>query len=110
MVESAVVQVQVVADSMADIRDFLGAGEEVPAGRVTVMEGLALDDVRVSRSSGFDGTQYVLEGVMTVVTTVTSGVLTAWLSERLKSRPRVSVTVNGEEVRPDSVPPPEPTG
>jgi hypothetical protein len=45
-----------------------------------------------------------------VVTTVTSGVLTAWLSERLKSRPRVSVTVNGEEVRPDSVPPPEPTG
>lgn len=110
MVESAVVEVQVVADSMAEIQEFLGVGEEVPAGRVTVVDGLVLEDVRVSKSSGFDGTQYVLEGAMTVVTTVTSGVLTAWLTERLKSRPRVSVTVNGEEVQPDSVPPPKPTG
>jgi hypothetical protein len=110
MVESAVVEVQVVGGSMAEVQEFLGMGERVPAGRVTVEDGLVLEDVRVSRSSGFDGTQYVLEGVMTVVTSVTSGLLTAWLTERLKSRPRVSVTINGEEVQPDSVPPPEPTG
>jgi hypothetical protein len=106
MAESGTVEVQIVAGSMAEIQEFLGAGAGVPAGRVTVGDGVVLEDVRVSKSSGFDGTQYMLEAVTTIVTTVTSGVLTTWLTERLKSRPRVSATVDGKEVRSGSGPPP----
>jgi hypothetical protein len=105
MAESRTVELRLVAGSLGEIQEFLGTGDGVPSGRVSVVDGLVLDDVRVVKSSGFEGTQFVLEAVTSVVTTVASGVLTTWLTERLKSRPKVTATVDGEEVRGSSGPP-----
>lgn len=98
MVEAGTVGVRIVAESVVELAGFLGVDDQVPA-RMTVSEGVVLDDVRVVRSSGFEGTQFVLEAVVSVVSAVSSGVLTAWLTERLKTRPRVTATVDGEEVQ-----------
>ena len=106
MTDAGTVVVRIVAGSLAEIRDFLGVEDEVPAGRIPVGDGVVLEEVRVGKSSGFDGTQFVLETVVSMASTVTSGVLTAWLSERLKSRPRVSATLDGAEVAASSESPP----
>jgi hypothetical protein len=102
MTESATVEVQIVASSLEEIQEILGLQGEVPDGALTVAAGVELQDLRVSRSSGFDGTQYVLDAVMSVVTSVSSGLLTVWLGERLKNRPKVAATIDGEEVPPAS--------
>ncbi len=105
MTDAGTVAVRIVAGSLAELRDFLGIEDEVPAGRIMVGDGVVLEDVRVGKSSGFEGTQFVLETVVSMASTVTSGVLTAWLTERLKSRPRVSATVDGAEVPAPPEPP-----
>lgn len=93
-------EVQIIASSLGDIRELLGtAGDLEPGAEIEVADGLVLRAGRVSRSSGFDGTQYLLEGVMTVVTSTSSGLLTAWLMSRLKGQDKVTAIVDGEEVR-----------
>jgi hypothetical protein len=102
MAESRTVEVRVVAKSAAELQEFLGAASGLTAGRVTVTGGLVLDDVRVYRSSGAEGTRYVLEAVASAA----DGVLATWLTEQLRPRPRVTATIDGVEVRDASVPPP----
>ena len=93
-------EVQIIASSLDDIGELLGTAGDLEAGaEIEVADGLVLRAGRVSRSSGFDGTQYLLEGVMTVVTSTSSGFLTAWLMSRLKGQDKVTAIVDGEEVR-----------
>jgi hypothetical protein len=97
-------QVQIIASTLEEIRNLLGTtGDFEPGAEIAVGDGLVLRAGRVSRSSGFDGTQYLLEGVMTVVTGTSSGVLTAWLMDRLQGQDRVTAIVDGEEI--GAVPP-----
>jgi hypothetical protein len=99
-------QVQIIASTLDEIRNVLGTtGDLEPGDEIAVGDGLVLRAGRVSRSSGFDGTQYLLEGVMTVVTGTGSGGLTAWLTDRLQDQDRVTAIVDGEEV--GAVPPGE---
>ena len=99
-------QVQIIASTLDEIRNLLGTtGDLGPGAEIAVGDGLVLRAGRVSRSSGFDGTQYLLEGVMTVATGMSSGVLTAWLMNRLQGQDRVTAIVDGEEV--GAVPPGE---
>jgi hypothetical protein len=100
-------QVQIIASTLEEIRNLLGTtGDFSPGAEIEMDDGLVvLRDARVSRSSGFDGTQYLLEGVMTVGTGTSSGVLTAWLMDRLRGQDRVTAIVDGEEIGP--VPPGE---
>ena len=93
-------QVQIIASTLDEIRNLLGTtGDLGPGAEIAVGDGLVLRAGRVSRSSGFDGTQYLLEGVMTVVTSTSSGFLTAWLLSRLKGQDKVTAIVDGDEVR-----------
>ena len=52
------------------------------------------------KSSGFDTTAYLLQGVMTVVTSTTSALLIAYLKDRLLQKPGVTATVDGKPVEP----------
>jgi hypothetical protein len=92
-------EVQLVASSLDEIRHILGVDGDLPA-TVVAGDGIELTDVRVSKSSGFETTQFVLDAVVTVATSVSSGVLTAWINEKLKRNRRVVATVDGEEVLP----------
>ena len=92
-------RVQIVAGSVEDIGELLGTPAEFPRDtEIPLGADMVLRPDRVSRSSGFDGTQYLLEGMMTVMTSTSSGVLTAWLLSRLKGKPGVTAIVDGEEV------------
>jgi hypothetical protein len=92
-------RVEIVAGSVEDIGELLGTPAEFPRdAEIPLGDGMVLRPQRVSRSSGFDGTQYLLEGVMSVVTSTSSGVLTAWLLSRLKGKRGVTAIVDGEEV------------
>src|SRR5262249_23543665 len=92
-------EVQLVAPSLDEIRHILGVDGDVPA-TVAAADGIELTDIKLSKSSGFETTQYVLDAVVTFATTVSSGVLTAWINEKLKRNRRVVATVDGEEVTP----------
>lgn len=92
-------RIEIVAGSVEDIGELLGTGQEFNRdAEIAVGDDMTLRPERVSRSSGFDGTQYLFEGVMTVMTSTSSGLLTAWLLDRLKRKPGVTVIVDGEEV------------
>jgi hypothetical protein len=92
-------RVEIVAASVEDIGDLLGTAADLPRdAEIPVADGMVFRTGRISRSSGFDGTQYLLEGVMTVLTSTSSGVLTAWLLAKLKDKPGVTAIVDGEEV------------
>jgi hypothetical protein len=101
MTDRRVHEVQIVAASPDDIKQLLGIDGDLPAeGELAVADGLTMSGLRLSRSSGFDGTQYILEAVMTIGTSVSSTVLSAWLLDRLKGRRNVTATVDGDEVEP----------
>jgi hypothetical protein len=92
-------RIEIVAGSLEDIAEVLGTGPEFPRDAEIQLGGdMTLRPERVSRSSGFDGTQYLFEGVMTVMTSTSSGLLTAWLLDRLKRKPGATAIVDGEEV------------
>jgi hypothetical protein len=89
--------IQLVSASGDQIKDFLGVTGDVPS-TYAIADGITLTDVRLSKSSGFDSVQYILHGVMTVATGVTTGVLTAWLNDRLRAARKVVATLDGDEV------------
>ena len=92
--------VQILAPTLAELRGVLELGAdveldaEVPLGDVAVLR-----EGRVSKSSGFEGTQYVLEGLVAVTAGTTSDLLAAWLRERLKRNPRATAVVDGESLQ-----------
>ena len=93
---------QLVSASLDQIEEFLGVTGDVPS-TYAIADGVTLTDVRVSKSMGFNTVQYILDGVMTVATGVSTGVLTAWLNDRLKAERKVVAILDGDEVstKPD---------
>jgi len=77
--------------------NFLDVVGDMPS-TFTAADGLVLSNIRVSKSSGFDTTQYILDAVMTVASTASSGVLVTWLNDRLKAGRDVVATLDGDEV------------
>lgn len=97
--ESQSYQVQIVASSLEALREVLAvAGDLSDLDDMVIADGVVLRDGQVSKSSGFEGTQFVFEAVVTMLTTVGSGVLTAWLTDKLKRHPKVTATVDGEQL------------
>jgi hypothetical protein len=90
-------EIQLLSTSLDQIKEFLGVTGDVPPTHV-VADGVVLTNTRISKSAGFDTTQYILEGILTVATSVTSGVLTAWLNDRLKAARKVTATLDDNEV------------
>jgi hypothetical protein len=100
MTEPRTHEVQIVAASPDEIRELLGVHGDLPAGgEVSVADGVTLSGLRMTRSSGFEGTQYVLEALVSVATSVSSAVLAAWLTDKLRGRRGVAASVDGHEVR-----------
>lgn len=100
MSDSTTHEVQVLAATMQEINELFGLTNDFePGDEVSLGQGMVVHNARVSRSSGFEGTQYLFEGVMTVAATTRSDLLAAWLRDRLKRNPKVSALVDGQEVR-----------
>jgi hypothetical protein len=93
-------EVHISATSLQDLRDVLGITGDVQAEEIDLGHGLVLKNASVMKSSGFDSTAYVLQGVMTIVTSTTSALLVAYLKDRLLSKPGVSATIDGKVVEP----------
>ena len=100
MVEHGSHQVQISAPSLEDLRDALGITDDLETDEIDLGQGIVLKDASVIKSSGFDTTAYVLQGVMTIVTSTSSALLIAYLKERLLSKPGVSARVDGKVVEP----------
>lgn len=92
--------VQISATSLDDLRAVLGMTGDLQAEEIDLGQGLVLKDASVVKSSGFDTTAFVLQGVMTIVTTTSSALLVAYLKERLLGRPGVTASVDGKTVEP----------
>lgn len=92
------------ATSLEELRDALGITGNVQAEEIDLGHGLVLKKASVMKSSGFDTTAYVLQGIMTIATSTTSALLVAYLKDRLLSRPNVSATIDGQAVKPRSAP------
>jgi hypothetical protein len=93
-------EVQISATSLDDLRDVLGITGDVQAEEIDLGQGLVLKNASVIKSSGFDTTSYVLQGVMTIITSTSSALLVAYLKDRLLSKPGVTATVDGKVVEP----------
>jgi hypothetical protein len=99
MPDLAIHEVQIAASSMEDIRELLDVTGDLSAdAEISVADGIVLRNPRVSKSSGFEGTEYLLQGVMAVVTTTSSALLIEWLRDKLRRKRNVTVLVDGEEV------------
>jgi hypothetical protein len=93
-------EVQISASSLEDLREVLGITGDLQAGEIDLGQGVVLRDASVIKSSGFDTTAYVLQGIMTIVTTTSSALLVAYLKDRLMSKPGVTASVDGKVVEP----------
>jgi len=92
--------IQITAASLDDLRDALGITGDLQAEEIDLGQGLVLENASVIKSSGFDTTAYVLQGIMTIVTTTSSALLIAYLKDRLLAKPGVTATVDGKVVEP----------
>jgi hypothetical protein len=92
--------VQISATSLEDLRDALGITGDLRAEEIDLGQGILLKNASVIKSSGFDTTAYMLQGIMTIVTSTSSALLIAYLKDRLLSKPGVSATVDGKVVEP----------
>jgi hypothetical protein len=92
--------VEIRATSLEELRDALGITGDLRGGEIDLGQGLVLKNASVIKSSGFDATTYVLQGIMTVVTSTTSALLIAYLKERLLNKPGISAAVDGKVVEP----------
>ena len=97
-------RLQITGPSMDAICDVLGLPKDLPVqGEYDLSASIGaaahLTCIRNSKSSGFNATQFVLEGVMTLVTSTASSVLAAWLLERLKRQPDLKVRVDGKQLQ-----------
>jgi hypothetical protein len=93
-------EIQVSASSLEDLREVLGVTGDLEAEEIDLGQGLVLKNASVIKSSGFDTTAFVLQGVMTIVTSTSSALLVAYLKDRLLSKPGVSASVDGKVVEP----------
>ncbi len=93
-------EIQISASSLEDLREVLGITGDLQAGEIDLGQGLVLKDASVIKSSGFDTTAFVLQGIMTIVTSTSSALLVAYLKDRLMSKPGVTASVDGKVVEP----------
>jgi hypothetical protein len=100
MSEAPVHEVQISASSLEDLREVFGISGDLDADEIHLGEGIVLKNASVVKSSGFDTTAYLLEGVMTIVTSTTSALLIAYLKDRLLQKPGVTAMVDGKPVEP----------
>jgi hypothetical protein len=91
-------EIQISAASLDDLRELLGISGDLQAEEIDLGNGLVLRNASLVKSSGFDTTQYLLQGLMTIVTSTSSAVLVAYLKEKLAKKPGASATVDGEPV------------
>jgi hypothetical protein len=94
--------VHISATSLEELRDALGITGDLQAEEIDLGQGMVLKNASVIKSSGFDTTAYVLQGIMTIATSTTSALLVAYLKDRLLNRPNVSATIDGKVVEPTS--------
>lgn len=100
MAEEGSHEVQISAASLEDLRDALGIKGDLQSDEIDLGQGIVLKSASVIKSSGFDTTAYLLQGIMTIVTSTSSALLIAYLKERLLSKPGISATVDGKAVEP----------
>jgi hypothetical protein len=93
-------QVEISAASLDDLREVLGVAGDLEAEEIDLGQGIVLKNASVVKSSGFDSTQFLLQGAMTIVTSTTSALLIAYLKDRLLTKPGVKATVDGKPVEP----------
>jgi hypothetical protein len=93
-------EIQISASSLEDLREVLGITGDLQAGEIDLGQGVVLRDASVIKSSGFDTTAYVLQGIMTIVTSTSSALLVAYLKDRLMSKPGVTASVDGKVAEP----------
>ena len=98
MTDGAAHSVQISATSLDDLREVLGITGDVQADEIDLGQGMVLKNASVIKSSGFDTTAYVLQGIMTIVTSTSSALLVAYLKDRLMAKPGVSASVDGKAV------------
>ena len=98
MSESESHAIRISAKSLDELREALGVSGDLQGKDIDLGQGLVLKNVSLVKSSGFDSTAFVLQGVMTIVTTTTSALLIAYLKERLLGKPGVTATVDGKAV------------
>jgi hypothetical protein len=92
--------IEISATSLEDLRDVLGVMGDLQAEEIDLGQGMVLKNASVIKSSGFDSTAFVLQGIMTIVTSTSSALLIAYLKDRLLSKPGVRATVDGKVVEP----------
>lgn len=106
MPESPVLEFQVVASSVEDVKEALNLSDELAVGNeVHLTDGSTLKITDLSKSSGFLDTSLVVTGLVTIATTTTSAILIEWLKSRLFQKgqqPTVTIIVNGAEVTPET--------
>jgi hypothetical protein len=95
-------EIQICAASLDDLRDLLGISGDLQAEEIDLGNGLVLKEASLVKSSGFDTTQYLLQGLMTIVTSTSSAALVAYLKEKLAKKPGASAKVDGEPVEAKS--------
>src|SRR5262245_51231694 len=100
MTDGASHTVNITATSLDELREALGITGDLKAGEIDLGSGIVLTNTSVVKSSGFDTTAYVLQGIMTIATGTTTSLLVAYLKDRLLNRPNVSATVDGKAVKP----------
>lgn len=99
MSDSTSHEIQISAASLDDLREVLGASD-LQAEEIDLGDGIVLKNASLVKSSGFDTTQYLLQGVMAIVTSTSSAMLVAFLKDRLARRAGAAATVDGKPVEP----------
>jgi hypothetical protein len=98
MAEEGSHEVRISARSLQDLKEALGITGDFEQEEIDLGNGIVLKDASLVKSSGFDVTSYVLQGVMTIVTSTSSAVLIAYLKDRLLSKPGMTASVDGKPV------------
>jgi hypothetical protein len=106
MAEPTVHEVEIIAPSMDAIRELLEIQDDMREGsEATLADGATLTVSEVSKSSGFDATTVILTGLVSIVVSSSSAVLTEWLKAKLlkkkddkDAKKGITVIIDGKKI------------
>jgi len=106
MAEPTVHEVEIIAPSMDAIRELLEIRGDMREGsEAKLADGATLTVSEVSKSSGFDATTVILTGLVSIVVSSSSAVLTEWLKAKLlkkkddkDAKKGITVIIDGKKI------------